>query len=87
MEIEAGSFGYQLEHRRLTQQTTPPRFMRTPNHNVANAMIAGKFEKRVDRFFRPQSHDFGAQVSGSLFVFQKIALQRRVDTVAGFAFR
>ena len=45
--------------------------MRTPNNDVANTMVAGKFEKRFNRLFRLQSHDFGAQVSGPLFVFQK----------------
>ena len=64
----------------------PPGFVRTPDNDMTNTMIAAKFEKRFDRLSRLQSHDFGAQVPGSLFVFQKITLQRRVDTVAGFAF-
>ena len=86
MKIEADRLGDQLKHRRLTQQTTPPRFVRPADDDVANTVIAGKFEQRFDRLFRPQAHDFGAQIPGSLFVFQKIALQRRVDTVTRFAF-
>ena len=86
MEIESGRLSNQFKHRRLAQQMTPPGFVRAADNDMAHAMIAAKFEQRLDRFSRAQAHDFGAKVAGSLFVFQKMALQRRIDAVTRFAF-
>jgi len=60
--------------------------VRSPDNDVTNAMLTGKLDQGVNCFFRAQAHDFRSQVSGSLFVVQKIPLQCRVDTVPRFAF-
>src|SRR5688572_13834477 len=85
MEIEAGSLSYQLVDRRLTQQTAPPRLVRTPDDDMAHAMGATKIQKCFNSVFRPQAHDLRAEIPRPLFVFQEMTLQCSVDAVIRFA--
>ena len=87
MEIETGSLSYQFVHRRLTQQTAPPGFVRAPYDDMANAVSASKLKQRVDRLFRSQAHDFCSEIPRALFVLQEMTLQCRVNSMIGFLFR
>lgn len=87
MEVESGRLCNQLEHGRLTQKSAPPRFVRTAYNDMSNSMGAGKFKQRLDRFVRPQAHHFGAEIARPLFVFQKMTLQGRIDSMIGFMLR
>src|SRR5215813_3307417 len=41
----------------------------------ANPMSTTKFKQRIDRVFGAQAHDFSAEVTRALFVFEEITLQ------------
>ncbi len=84
MKIEPIRLGNQLGNRRLAQQMTPPRFVRTADDNMPDSVSAAKFEKRFHRLFRTQAHHFSAQIPCSLFVLHKIALQGRIDAMTRF---
>jgi len=60
MEIKPVRLGNQLAHRRLAQEMTPPRFVRTTHDDVPDSVTASEIEKRLDWLFRTEPHHLSA---------------------------
>ena len=79
MKVETGRFLHQTKHDGLPQQLTPQGLGRPVNHDMSDAMCAGKFKQRGDRILRAQANHFGAQLPRLLLGIHQPTLRFGID--------